>query len=167
MLATAEDLVDLAAPIRDETTIVSEHSPMGSTGAQSVSTAKAFTIIVDDDKTNRKLLSRGLQRLGYSMHQAADGQEAVDACRQRFVEAAGGATCKLGLVVMDKSMPVMDGIEATRAIRAEFGDAFVIVGLTGDALGPEADEFTAAGLDGILSKPASAKDVHRWVVGGN
>ena len=95
------------------------------------------------------------------MHQAADGQEAVDACRQIFVEAASGANGKLGLVVMDKSMPVMDGIEATRAIRAEFGDAFVIVGLTGDALGADLESFKAAGLDDVLGKPASANELHR------
>jgi len=62
---------------------------------------------------------------------------------------------------MDKSMPVMDGIEATRAIRAEFGDAFVIVGLTGDALGADLESFKAVGLDDVLSKPSGAAAVDR------
>jgi len=66
----------------------------------------------------------------------------------------------LGLITMDKSMPVMDGIEATRAIRAEFGSSFTIIGLTGDALGQDLETFRAAGLDGVLGKPASAKEVH-------
>ena len=69
----------------------------------------------------------------------------------------------LGLVIMDKSMPVMDGIQATRTIRAEFGPQFVIVGLTGDALGADLDSFLAEGLDDVLGKPASAAEVHAVV----
>jgi len=58
-------------------------------------------------------------------------------------------------------MPVMDGIEATRAIRAEFGGAFLIVGLTGDALGADLESFRESGLDGVMGKPASAKEMHK------
>ena len=129
--------------------------------------------MVDDVPANRKLLARGLQRLGYSTVLAADGREAVAACDERArayaADASGsagpdgvgeGSRC-LGLVTMDKSMPVMDGIEATRAIRASHGSLFVIVGLTGDALGDDLESFRGAGLDGVLGKPASAKEVHR------
>ena len=67
----------------------------------------------------------------------------------------------LGLITMDKSMPVMDGVEATRAIRSMVGSRVTIVGLTGDALGADLESFKAAGLDSVLGKPASAKEMHR------
>jgi len=117
------------------------------------------------------LLARGLKRLGYATHLASDGKEALEACRRRVAEVKGAGeegvkeqlfshSLCLGLVTMDKSMPVMDGIEATRAIRAEFGGSFVIVGLTGDALGEDLESFRGAGLDGVMGKPASAKEIH-------
>lgn len=121
---------------------------------------KQWCLVVDDVGVNRKLLARGMRRLGYAVHQAKDGSVAVDACRARAADAGPDVPC-LGLITMDKSMPVMDGVEATRAIRAEFGTRFVIVGLTGDALGEDLVSFKAAGLDDVLSKPSSAKDMDR------
>ena len=120
------------------------------------------------------------------MVEAADGVEALAACRERAAGVgfashgqldrpgimdsellpgtgegrSGRRSSRIGVITMDKSMPVMDGIEATRAIRAEFGDAFVIVGLTGDALGADLESFKAAGLDDVLGKPASAGTVY-------
>jgi len=83
---------------------------------------KAWCLVVDDVAPNRVLLARGLKRLGYATHLACDGKEALEACRLRgreVREAGVGlqsdkgsmkrSQC-LGLITMDKSMPVMDGI---------------------------------------------------------
>lgn len=62
-------------------------------------------------------------------------------------------------VLMDRSMPVMGGIECTRELRRRFGDSLLIIGLTGDALPEDLAEFRAAGLDDVFSKPMGARDV--------
>lgn len=64
---------------------------------------------------------------------------------------------------MDKSMPVMDGIEATQEIRSRFGQNFMVIGLTGDAIGEDLQAFLSIGLDDVLGKPAGAKEVHSCV----
>lgn len=62
-------------------------------------------------------------------------------------------------VVMDRSMPVMNGLESTRLIREQFGDRVVIVGVTGDALPADLREFKDAGLDDVFPKPMSAAEI--------
>lgn len=55
---------------------------------------------------------------------------------------------------MDRSMPVMGGMECTRRLRKMYGAGLVIVGLTGDAMEADQQEFRGAGLDEVLSKPS-------------
>lgn len=77
-----------------------------------------------------------------------DGREAV--------QIAG--TERFDIILMDVQMPEMDGIEATRMLRAS-GSASAIVGLTASADELTVSEATKAGMDGVLSKPFSLKEL--------
>ena len=104
-------------------------------------------LLVEDDATNQLVARAMLERGGASVDTAADGREGV-----RHAEAAF-----YDLILMDLQMPVMDGLEATRALRAGQGPsrAARIVGLTA-AAGPEFEaECRAAGMDDYVTKPVT------------
>jgi len=113
-------------------------------------------LLVEDHPVNQKLAMTLLQRLGYAADLAENGQQAVDAV------AANAYT----VVLMDMQMPVMDGIEATRIIRAS-GGTLPIVALTANAMQSDKDACRAAGMDDFLGKPFSRADLaaclERWV----
>jgi CheY-like chemotaxis protein len=90
------------------------------------------------------MLSRRLQRRGYTVIRAADGQEAVEmAARERP-----------DLILMDVSLPVMDGLEATRRIRAcTETQSIPIVALTAHAMSGDRDRALQAGCDDYHAKP--------------
>ncbi len=106
-------------------------------------------LIVDDNLANRRLLDYWLQRKGYRTAQAEDGRVALqqlDAAAEPF-----------DLVLMDYHMPEMNGMEATRALRARERGAnrprLPVVAVTAsEGLIPH-DEFYAAGMDAVLAKP--------------
>ena len=99
-------------------------------------------LLVEDNEMNRDMLSRRLERKGYQIAIAVDGQQAVD---------MAGAT-PYHLILMDMSLPVLDGWEATRQIRAS-GSKVPIIALTAHAM--EGDERKArdAGCDDYDTKP--------------
>lgn len=115
--------------------------------AEKVSTWQGHhrVLVVDDNDGNRLLMRRMLERLGCSIEEASDGQAAVAAI-------ARGA---FDVVLMDCSMPVMDGFEATRKVRElDGGKANVpIVAMTANALAEDKRRCLDAGMDGYLSKP--------------
>lgn len=101
-------------------------------------------LVVDDTEANRKLLSWILEDDGHSVVEAKDGRQAVDLFKQNDID----------LVLMDVMMPVMDGFEATQAIKEHLGDRHVpIIFLT--ALSDDASlaKCLAIGGDDFLSKP--------------
>lgn len=102
-------------------------------------------LVVDDNATNRFVASRVLELFGCTSSTAGNGQEAV---------AAVGAEC-FDLVLMDVKMPIMDGVAATRAIRALAGPVgrIPILALTANADPGDAIEYLAAGMDGVVQKP--------------
>jgi PAS domain S-box-containing protein len=111
-------------------------------------------LVVEDNPVNQKVAQRFLERLGCSVRVAADGAEAV----------AVTAAERFDLILMDMQMPVMDGVSATRAIRARDAGAarMPIVGLTANVLAGQFESCIAAGMDDVLSKPlepARLKDV--------
>jgi signal transduction histidine kinase/DNA-binding response OmpR family regulator len=106
---------------------------------------KSYRLLIAEDKLENRLLLRSiLEPLGFEVQEAFNGQEAVDLC----------ATWKPDLIWMDIRMPVMNGIEATRAIRNSglHGDV-KIVALTAHALEKERLEILAAGCDDFIRKP--------------
>ncbi len=103
-------------------------------------------LLVDDNKTNQKLASLVLSRLGYKPDIASNGAEAVS--KQLDVN--------YDVILMDIEMPVMDGVDATKAIRAAESasvKAPYIVATTANAMQGDRERYLAAGMDGYVSKP--------------
>lgn len=105
-------------------------------------------LVVEDNNTNRLVVTRMLERLGHRVDAVANGLEAVEAVR----------SIPYALVLMDIMMPEMDGLAATRAIRLlDAGSARVpIIGLTASVLERDREACLAAGMNGFLPKPVSA-----------
>ncbi len=101
-------------------------------------------LIAEDHPDNRELLSRRLSRQGYEIYLAENGAEAVEKTK----------TCAPDLILMDISMPVMSGIEATRALRKiPEGRSVKIVALTAHAMDNARRECIDAGCDDFATKP--------------
>jgi signal transduction histidine kinase/ActR/RegA family two-component response regulator len=104
-------------------------------------------LAAEDNPTNRQVLAAVMNSLGIDIDIVPDGEQAVEAWR------VGG----YDLILMDIQMPVMDGIEAARAIRAaeakQGGVRTPIVALTANAMSHQIAEYTAAGMDGLVAKP--------------
>lgn len=101
-------------------------------------------LLVDDNKTNQKLGSLVLKRLGYSPDIAVNGADAVSKQLAK----------KYDVILMDIEMPVMDGVDATKAIRAEQDAKSVyIIATTANAMQGDRERYLSAGMDGYVSKP--------------
>ncbi|MCR9125775.1 MAG: response regulator [Rhodobacteraceae bacterium] len=112
-------------------------------------------LVVDDNRTNLLVASHMLKSTGADLVLLKDGQEAVDAARAAPAD----------LILMDVSMPVMDGLTATREIRAHEAAQGLppcqIIALTANAMKADMEECLAAGMDGYLSKPLSKTEMIR------
>ncbi|MEX0702985.1 MAG: response regulator [Planctomycetales bacterium] len=103
-------------------------------------------LAAEDNVVNQKLVRRLLKKLGHTVHVTADGEETVAAWRREAFD----------LVLMDVQMPVMDGFEATAAIRLEeqgTGTRIPIVALTAHAMKGDREACLTAGMDDYLTKP--------------
>nr|KYP71852.1 Two-component response regulator ARR22 [Cajanus cajan] len=105
---------------------------------------KISALIVDDDSIIRKIHKTMLERLfNIEAETVKDGKEAVELCRS-------GAN--FDIIFMDREMPIMDGAEATKQLRA-MGVKSTIVGITTRAGGEDREEFLAAGSNHCFEKP--------------
>ncbi|HEX3914703.1 MAG TPA: response regulator [Steroidobacteraceae bacterium] len=117
-------------------------------------------LLAEDNVVNQKVACRILEKLGYRVDVAADGQAAFDAWQSG----------RYHLILMDCQMPVMDGYETTRKIRAnESGERHIpIIALTAHAMKGADNECRAAGMDGYLSKPIDREQLQsalsRWLI---
>ena len=101
-------------------------------------------LLVEDNPENRDMLSRRLIRRGYEIEFAEDGEEAV-----RKAKDASPA-----LILMDLSLPVMDGWEATRRIKADAATAAIpVIALTAHAMASDRERALDAGCDDYDTKP--------------
>jgi CheY-like chemotaxis protein len=101
-------------------------------------------LLVEDNEMNRDMLSRRLSRKGFVVSVALDGAEAV----------AAAAADPPALILMDMSLPVMDGWEATRRIKADATTAAIpVIGLTAHAMEGDRQKCLAAGCDDYDTKP--------------
>lgn len=104
----------------------------------------AKVLVVDDDEMNRDMLSRRLKRKGFDVSIAVNGKEAVDMTRAEMPD----------IVLMDLSMPVMDGYEATGILKGdEATKAIPIVGLSAHAMVGDREKAVNAGCDDYDTKP--------------
>lgn len=112
-----------------------------------VSRLGQWVLLVEDNEINRNYVCELLTVLGCSVHIACNGQEAV----QKFLPG------HYALVLMDCQMPVMDGFEATRQIRAKEAERpslhVPILALTAKATGSDLDHCLESGMDSYLVKP--------------
>ena len=115
-------------------------------------------LIVDDNTTNRKILSHQLSSWGMVHHEADAGQRALEMLR-----AAAIAGERYDLAVLDLMMPEMDGYEATAEIRRREGASrhTPIVAMTAHALEGDRELCLAAGMDDYVSKPVSSGELTR------
>ncbi len=104
----------------------------------------ARILLVEDNEMNRDMLSRRLVRSGHEVTMAVDGQQAIDMAHAEKPE----------VVLMDMSLPVIDGWEATRRLRASPETATLrIIALTSHAMSGDREKALAAGCDDYDTKP--------------
>ena len=101
-------------------------------------------LLVEDNELNRDMLTRRLSRLGYDVLVATDGVAGVKQAVEMLPD----------LVLMDMSLPVMDGWEATRQLKAAAKTAMIpVIGLSAHAMTGDAEKAIAAGCDDYDTKP--------------
>jgi CheY-like chemotaxis protein len=108
-------------------------------------------LLAEDNIINQKLAIRILERMGYRVDIAANGLEALRSLeRQRY-----------DLILMDVQMPEMDGLQATRAIRAKFPPNMQpqIVAMTANAMQGDREMCLEAGMNDYVSKPIQVKEL--------
>jgi two-component system, cell cycle response regulator DivK len=101
-------------------------------------------LLVEDNEMNREMLSRRLIRRGFQVVFAMDGQQGVDLARSERPD----------IILMDMSLPVIDGWEATRRVKADDVTRSVpVIGLTAHAMAGDREKAIEAGCDDYDTKP--------------
>jgi CheY-like chemotaxis protein len=104
----------------------------------------ALILVVEDNELNADMLTRRLKRAGHDVLLGSDGQAGVELARQHQPD----------LVLMDMSLPILDGWAATRAIKADASTAHIpIMALTAHAVKGEREKALGAGCDDYDTKP--------------
>jgi CheY-like chemotaxis protein len=107
-------------------------------------TAVTRLLLVEDNEMNRDMLSRRLARKGYQVLLARDGQQGIDMARAERPD----------LILMDMSLPVVDGWEATRQLKdAPETSGIPVIALTAHAMSSDRDRALQAGCDDYDTKP--------------
>ena len=111
-------------------------------------------LIVEDEPKNMKLLRDLLQRFGYEILEASDGEEGVKLTGKKIP----------GLILMDIMMPKMDGLEATRIIKGDTKTKHIpIIALTSFAMKGDRERTIEAGCDGYIAKPIDILEVLKTI----
>ncbi|POS73987.1 histidine kinase, partial [Diaporthe helianthi] len=147
--SSQEDLPTRAKPQQQRQAVVAAGGSPTDAGAQ------VRVLLVEDNPINLKILSAVMRKLGIKFHTATNGQEAVDA----YKEDPGRCV----YILTDVSMPVMDGFESTRQIRAyERALGLVpatVIALSGLASAQSQKEAFGSGMDLFLTKPVKFKEL--------
>jgi CheY-like chemotaxis protein len=115
-------------------------------------------LLVDDNADSRTVYRLILEHFGYQVHLAVNGEEAI----RRALEH------QPGIILMDISIPLIDGWEATRILKADPATAHIpVVALTAHALSSDREKGRELGFDGYLVKPVEPRrvldEVRRWL----
>jgi CheY-like chemotaxis protein/nitrogen-specific signal transduction histidine kinase len=110
--------------------------------APSMNALSGRVLVVDDVRSNRKLLQVAMEKLNFSTQAAADGVEALEKI----------STGQFDLILLDNVMPRMTGVELCKKLRAS-GNNVLVLGITGNALQDDIEEFKSAGANQVLTKP--------------
>ena len=109
-----------------------------------------LALVVDDSLTIRKLVSRTLQGVGFEVIEAVNGKDGLDKLEGRT----------MNVIITDMNMPVMDGLEFVRGVRATAAHKFTpVIFLTTEVDGSVRDAARAAGATGWIVKPFSPEKV--------
>jgi two-component system, cell cycle response regulator DivK len=104
----------------------------------------AKVLLVEDNEMNRDMLSRRLVRRGFEVVFAVNGKQGVDLARSE----------KPDIILMDMSLPIMDGWEATRCVKSDDATRSVpVIGLTAHAMSGDREKASEAGCDDYDTKP--------------
>jgi two-component system cell cycle response regulator DivK len=118
-------------------------------------------LLVEDNEMNRDMLSRRLQRKGYQVVLAVDGQSGVEMAQTQAPD----------LVLMDMSLPVLDGWEATRRLKTDAATQHIpVIALTAHAMSSDREKALEAGCDDYDTKPVELPrllgKIHALLSGG-
>ncbi|GAC1534195.1 MAG: response regulator [Polyangiales bacterium] len=109
-----------------------------------------LVLVVDDFDDNRLLYATTIAQAGYTVEEARDGAEAIEKI----------GAIRPAAIIMDLSMPVLDGWEATRRLKADPRSAdIVIIALTGHSTNYGLQKARDAGADAVLTKPCLPQDL--------
>jgi CheY-like chemotaxis protein len=111
-------------------------------------------LLAEDDMINRTALTRILEKHDCAVRAVENGKEVLQALQEDVFD----------LVLMDVQMPIMDGVEATRAIRSGqsgIDPGIPIIAVTAHAMSGDEDKFLQAGMDGYLPKPVDMNQFYR------
>ena len=147
------EILRLTSPTRQKlmqpASLIENSSPLTTSEDNAVSpTLSPLILVVEDSLTNQKITCKMLDKLGYRSVVAEDGQQALEQLKQQRQD--------ISLILMDCRMPVMDGLQATQAIRAQ-GDDIPIVALTANDTKEDRDACLQVGMDEFLTKPINKK----------
>lgn len=125
---------------------------------------KGYVLIAEDNRVNQKVIVEMMKLLGCRIRITEDGEQALTALRQE----------EFNLVLMDGQMPVMDGYDATRAIRSglagESNRLIPIIATTANAIQGDIEKCLAAGMNDYIGKPIAYDDlafkVEKWMTRG-
>jgi len=120
------------------------------TGHRDSTRRKPLVLLVDDYPDAREMYGKYLTFSGFAVVYASTGVEAIERARDRQPD----------VILMDLSLPVMDGWQATRQLKTDPGtSAIPVIALTSHALGRVAEGATNAGCDGFITKPCLPEDL--------
>ena len=110
---------------------------------QRVEQGEVKILLAEDNEVNQRLAMMLLERMSYACDAVENGMEAIKAVQSRPYD----------LILMDIQMPEMDGLEATRRIRKQFGRQHIIIALTANAMEGDREHYLREGMDDYLAKP--------------
>ena len=110
-------------------------------------------LVVEDDDVNLLIARHVLEKAGYQVDEASNGEAAVEAVKQQ----------QYSIIFMDIEMPLMNGMEATREIRKLSEGNMPIIALTAYHMPEKLDEFKAAGMDDFIIKPFGPDKLQRII----
>lgn len=116
----------------------------------SIKGARPKLLVAEDVAANRMVVTSMLEKIGCDYEVAMDGRQAVEMTQLHKFDA----------ILMDISMPRMNGMEATKEIRSQ-GKSIPIIAVTAFAADDEKEAIMAAGMDGLISKPISISSLHQ------
>jgi PAS domain S-box-containing protein len=117
-------------------------------------------LVAEDNQVNQQLTQRLLAKAGYAVHVVGDGQEAV--------EAYAAAPDRYDIILMDVQMPRLNGLDATKALRAQGFQSVPIIAMTANAMQGDRERYLAAGMNDYIAKPIRREIVFAvlsaWVI---